>query len=104
MQSSGSHDEAAHALSLPRLLRCLRILVHLRLLLLWLLLLGLLLHRRVPDCGAMGTIFSRLVPDASEDFDAEALVEIIVASEVAVGIPPVTFVAAAVVDALEPTH
>lgn len=50
---------------------------------------------RLPILGALGTIFSPLPPGTAEDLDAEALMEVVVASEVAVVIAPVTFVAAA---------
>lgn len=84
---------------LPRWLRLLLILVSLLLLLL-----NLLLHSKTSGSGAFGTILSRLGPSASEYFDAKALMERIIASEVAVGVPPMAHVMAAVLDAFEVTH
>jgi len=56
------------------------------------------------DYQQVGTILSRLGPSASEYFDAKALMERIIASEVAVGVPPMAHVMAAVLDAFEVTH
>jgi len=80
------------------------LLLLLSLLLLSLLLLGLLPCGCFPGRDALRAISFRLLHGTSKDFDAEALMEIIVASEVAVRIAPVILVTAAEPDMLEVTH